>query len=39
LKESEDEFQKTYVGVQPFIRRLIPMKTDAAVLAGESRSE
>ncbi|MCH3907049.1 MAG: hypothetical protein LKE39_06070 [Sphaerochaeta sp.] len=32
LKESEDEFQKTYVGVQPFIRRLIPMKTDAAVL-------
>lgn len=32
LKESEDEFQKTYVGVQPFIRRLIPIKTDAAVL-------
>ena len=32
LKESEDEFQKTYVGVQPFIKRLIPMKTDANVL-------
>ncbi|MCK9303184.1 MAG: hypothetical protein WCQ66_08130 [Sphaerochaetaceae bacterium] len=32
LKESEDEFQKTYVGVQPFIRRLIPIKTDASVL-------
>jgi len=32
LKESEDEFQKTYVGVQPFIKRLIPIKTDAAVL-------
>jgi len=32
LKDSEDEFQKTYVGVQPFIKRLIPIKTDAAVL-------
>jgi len=32
LKEGEDEFQKTYVGVQPFIKRLIPMKTDANVL-------
>jgi len=32
LKESEDEFQKTYIGVQPFIRRLIPIKTDASVL-------
>jgi MFS superfamily sulfate permease-like transporter len=32
LKESEDEFQRTYVGVQPFIKRLIPIKTDAAVL-------
>ncbi|AEV30876.1 hypothetical protein SpiGrapes_3130 [Sphaerochaeta pleomorpha str. Grapes] len=32
LKESEDEFQKTYIGVQPFIKRLIPIKTDASVL-------
>lgn len=32
LKESEDEFQKTYVGVQPFIKRLIPTKTEANVL-------
>ena len=32
LKESENEFQKTYVGVQPFIKRLIPIKTDATVL-------
>jgi MFS superfamily sulfate permease-like transporter len=32
LKEGEDEFQKTYVGVQPFIKRLIPIKTDASVL-------
>ena len=32
LKESEEEFQKTYVGLQPFIKRLIPMKTDANVL-------
>lgn len=32
LKESEEEFQKTYVGIQPFIRKLIPIKTDAQVL-------
>jgi MFS superfamily sulfate permease-like transporter len=32
LKEGEDEFQKTYVGVQPFIKRLIPIRTDANVL-------
>ncbi|MGN0907123.1 MAG: hypothetical protein ACI4NM_08235 [Bullifex sp.] len=32
LKESESEFEKTYIGVQPFIRRLIPMKTDASVI-------
>ncbi len=32
LKESEIEFQKTYVGVQPFIKRLIPTKTEANVL-------
>ncbi|WP_320130630.1 hypothetical protein [uncultured Sphaerochaeta sp.] len=31
LKESEDEFQKTYIGVQPFIKRLIPIRTDASV--------
>ncbi len=32
LKDSETEFEKTYIGVQPFIRRLIPMKTDATVI-------
>lgn len=33
LKESEDEFEKTYIGVQPFIRRVIPLKnTDAQVV-------
>lgn len=32
LKESESEFEKTYIGVQPFIRKLIPMKTDATVI-------
>jgi MFS superfamily sulfate permease-like transporter len=32
LKEGEDEFQKTYIGVQPFIKRLIPIRTDANVL-------
>ena len=26
------EFEKTYIGVQPFIKKLIPMKTDAAVI-------
>ena len=32
LKDSEAEFEKTYIGVQPFIRKLIPMKTDATVI-------
>jgi MFS superfamily sulfate permease-like transporter len=32
LKEGEEEFQKTYIGVQPFIKRLIPIRTDANVL-------
>ncbi|MCH3916672.1 MAG: hypothetical protein LKE40_04260 [Spirochaetia bacterium] len=32
LKESEDEFQKTYIGIQPFIRKIIPLKTDATVI-------
>ena len=32
LKESEEEFEKSYVGTQSFIKRLIPAKTDANVL-------
>ena len=32
LKESEEEFEKTYLGTQSFIKRLIPTKTDANVL-------
>lgn len=32
LKESEEEFEKTYVGIQPFIRKLIPIKTDATMI-------
>lgn len=32
LKESEEEFEKTYIGVHPFIRKLIPIKTDATVI-------
>ena len=32
LKDSEIEFEKTYIGVQPFIKKLIPMKTDTAVI-------
>ncbi len=39
LKESENEFQRTYVGVQPFIKRLIPIKTDAAVLPQTLQTE
>lgn len=38
LKESEDEFEKTYVGVQAFIRKLIPMKTDAQIIELEEKS-
>lgn len=32
LKESEDEFSKTYTGVQAFVRKLIPVKTDASLI-------
>ena len=32
LKESEEEFQKNLTGATAFIKRLIPIKTDAAVL-------
>lgn len=34
LKESEDEFEKTFYGVQPFIRRVIPLKTSDANVVG-----
>ena len=33
LKESEEDFEKTYVGVQAFIKKLIPIKTDAQVIS------
>ena len=32
LKESESEFEMTYVGVQAFIRKMIPSRTDAQVI-------
>ena len=32
LKESEEEFQKNLTGATAFIKRLIPVKTEAAVL-------
>lgn len=32
LKESEEEFQKTYIGIQPFLRKIIPLRTDATVI-------
>lgn len=38
LKESESEFEKTYVGVQAFIRKMIPTRTDAQVI-GEIEDE
>ena len=35
LKESEEEFSKTYSGVLPFIRRVIPGKTNAQLMEAE----
>ncbi|MCR5732098.1 MAG: hypothetical protein K6G51_04085 [Sphaerochaetaceae bacterium] len=32
LKESEKEFEQTFLGVQPFLKKLIPTKTDASVI-------
>ncbi len=32
LKESEADFEKTFFGVQPFIRKIIPLKTDANII-------
>ena len=37
LKESEDEFEQTYVGIQAFVRRLIPTKTDAQIIEIEDK--
>jgi hypothetical protein len=34
LKESEDEFEKTFYGIQPFIRRVIPLKSSDAHMVG-----
>lgn len=34
LKESEDEFEKSFYGVQPFIRRVIPLKNSDANVIG-----
>ena len=38
LKESEEEFSKTYSGVIPFIRRVIPGKTNAQLMDVEDAS-
>jgi ribosomal protein L29 len=35
LKESEEEFEKTYLGIQPFIRRIIPLKGSDATVVGQ----
>ena len=34
LKESEDEFEKTFYGIQPFIRRVIALKSSDANVVG-----
>ncbi len=40
LKESEDEFQKTYIGVQPFLKKIIPFaRTEAEVISLEESDE
>lgn len=36
LKESEEEFQKTFFGSVPFIKKLIPIKSDAKMIEDES---
>ena len=38
LKESEEEFSKTYSGVIPFIRRVIPGRTNAQLMDAEDVS-
>ena len=35
LKESESEFEKTFYGVQPFIKRIIPLKNSDANVVGQ----
>ncbi|MGI6432302.1 MAG: hypothetical protein ACOXZ4_00310 [Sphaerochaetaceae bacterium] len=35
LKESEAEFEKTFHGLQPFIRRVIPLKNTDAHIVGQ----
>lgn len=40
LKESEDEFQKTYIGVQPFLKKIIPFaKSEAEVISIDEPDE
>ena len=40
LKESEDEFQKTYIGVQPFLKKIIPFaKSEAEVISIDELDE
>jgi hypothetical protein len=39
LKESEEEFEKTFMGVQPFIRRVIPLKNSDANMVGRLESD
>ncbi|MHC1692209.1 MAG: hypothetical protein AB9828_04200 [Sphaerochaetaceae bacterium] len=39
LKDSEAEFEKTYFGIQPFIRRVIPLKSSDANVVGRIESD
>ncbi len=34
LKDSEEEFEKTFYGVQPFIKKVIPLKSSDARVVG-----
>lgn len=38
LKESEEEFEKTYTGISAFVKRLIPGRTDAELLSGDEKN-
>jgi ribosomal protein L29 len=39
LKDSEEEFEKTFMGVQPFIRRVIPLRNSDANIVGRLESD
>lgn len=36
LKESEEDFKKNYIGTQAFIRKVLPLKTNAKLIDSEN---